>query len=91
MSGGFNAARRRTNFAGSGLSGVSGGSEVISSTINNFGVSLDVSWELDVWGRVLAVTRAAVADVQAAQADYAGVRLSIPAYTTKAWLAAVIS
>ena len=87
MSGAFNAARQRTNLAGPGVPGITGGEEIISSTANNFGVSLDVSWEIDVWGRVRAATRAAVADVQATQADYAGARLSIAAQTTKAWLA----
>lgn len=87
VSGGFNASRQRTNQTGYGLSGISEGNEVESFTTNNLGVSLDLSWEVDVWGRVRAETRAAAADAQASQADYAGALLSIAAQTTKAWLA----
>jgi NodT family efflux transporter outer membrane factor (OMF) lipoprotein len=76
-SGSLAAARSRSN---------PGGSAVRSS---NFGVSLDISWELDVWGRIRSGVRASVADLQAVQADYAGARLSLTAQTAKAWFAVV--
>lgn len=87
VSGGFNAARQQTNLSGSGFSGIIESEEAVRFRTNTFGVSMDVSWEVDVWDRVRAATRATVADVQATQADYAGARLSIAAQTTKAWLA----
>lgn len=87
VSGGFNAARQQNNLSSFGFPGIIGNGEAISFTTNTFGVSMDVSWEVDVWGRVRAATRAAVADVQVTQADYAGARQSIAAQATKAWLA----
>jgi NodT family efflux transporter outer membrane factor (OMF) lipoprotein len=87
LSGGFDAARQRTNLVGNGFSDIAGGEEVVSTTTNSYGVSLDISWELDLWGRVRAQTRAAIAEVQLAQADLAGALLSIAAQSAKAWLA----
>jgi NodT family efflux transporter outer membrane factor (OMF) lipoprotein len=49
---------------------------------------VDISWEADLWGRLRAATRAAVADAQAADADYHAAQLSLSGQTTKAWLAA---
>jgi NodT family efflux transporter outer membrane factor (OMF) lipoprotein len=48
-----------------------------------------VSWELDLWGRLGAQEAAALADLQASQADYAGARLSLIAQTTKIYFSAV--
>jgi NodT family efflux transporter outer membrane factor (OMF) lipoprotein len=56
---------------------------------NTYGVSLDVSWEVDLWGRLRTQRSAAAADLQAAVADYRGARLSIAAQAMKAWFAAV--
>jgi NodT family efflux transporter outer membrane factor (OMF) lipoprotein len=51
----------------------------------NYGLSLDASWEIDLWGRIRAGARAAVAEMQATEADWRGARLSIAAQTAKIW------
>jgi len=51
--------------------------------------ALQVSWELDVWGRVRAETAAAEAGFAAATADYEFARLSLKAQIAKSWFAAV--
>lgn len=51
--------------------------------------ALQVSWELDVWGRVRAETAAAEAGYEAATADYEFARLSLKAQIAKTWFAAV--
>jgi NodT family efflux transporter outer membrane factor (OMF) lipoprotein len=50
-------------------------------------VSVDLSWEIDLWGRLSAQARQGLAAFQASQADYQGVRLSIAGQTAKAWFA----
>ncbi len=82
---GLNGARQRANFVGLPFPG--GGDEVISSTYENFGVSLDVTWELDLWERLRSTTRAALADFQAAGYEYEGAYLSIAGQTVKACFA----
>ncbi|MDX2234982.1 MAG: efflux transporter outer membrane subunit [Hyphomonadaceae bacterium] len=47
---------------------------------------LSTTWEADVWGRVLDRTRAQFADSRAANADFAGARLSIAGQTSRAWI-----
>ena len=83
---GFSASRRKQNFIGLPIPG-SGG--VTTSTANSFGVSVNLSWEIDLWGRLRAGQAAALADLQAAQADQTGARLSLAAQTARAWFAAV--
>ena len=47
--------------------------------------SLDLSWEIDVWGRLRDSASASIADYEAATADLAGARLSLAANTAKFW------
>ena len=47
-----NAARRKQNFIGLPIPGA--GDEVLSTTATTYGVSLNISWELDLWGRIRA-------------------------------------
>ena len=61
---------------------------MLSTISTNLGVSLDVSWEADLWGRLRAGSRAALADLQSAAADLRGAQLSIAGQTTKAYFAA---
>jgi outer membrane protein, multidrug efflux system len=56
---------------------------------NTTQAALQVSWELDVWGRVRAETAAAEAGYEAATADYEFARLSLKAQIAKTWFAAV--
>ena len=81
---GLQAARGKQNFIGLPLPG---SDEVLSTTTSNFGVSVDISWEVDLWGRIRAGARAAVADFEAVRADLRGARQSIAAQTAKAWFA----
>jgi NodT family efflux transporter outer membrane factor (OMF) lipoprotein len=57
----------------------------------SYGVSLDVAWEIDLWGRLRNQKSAAAADLQAAAAEYHGARLSLAGQTIKAWFAVVES
>lgn len=84
---GFNGSRRKQNFIGFPIPGSAG--RVLSTVSANIGVSLDTTWEADLWGRLRAGARASLADLQATAADYRGAQLSIAGQTVKAWLAAV--
>lgn len=66
-----------------------GGGGVPSSTTTTFGLSLSVRWELDLWGRVRAGESAAIADVEAARADFVAAQLSLIGQACRAWFAAV--
>jgi NodT family efflux transporter outer membrane factor (OMF) lipoprotein len=93
---GASASRNRQSFIGfpvpedpmSGDPVSDGDQEVVSSTFTNLGTSLNISWEADLWGRLRAASRAAVADAQAMEAEYQAASLSLAGQTTKAWLAA---
>jgi NodT family efflux transporter outer membrane factor (OMF) lipoprotein len=82
---GLNGRRNKQNFIGLPIPGLEGG--VLSRRFTSFGVSLDVSWELDVWDRLGARARAGIADLQAATADFRGAQLSVAGQTMKAWFA----
>ena len=82
----FSGSRRKQNFIGFPISGREG--FVLSTISTNLGVSLDVSWEADLWGHLRAGSRAALADLQSAAADLRGAQLSIAGQTTKAYFAA---
>jgi NodT family efflux transporter outer membrane factor (OMF) lipoprotein len=83
----FSASRQKRVFVGFPFGGLDNG--IPSSTTNLFGVSLDVSWELDFWGRIRAMKSAATADFQASRADLIGFQISLAGQTAKAWFAAV--
>jgi NodT family efflux transporter outer membrane factor (OMF) lipoprotein len=73
--------------AGAGASsegGYEGGDAITTS-----GVSLDVSWEIDLWGGIRAGKAAGLADYEAAGSQYDFARLSLAAQTAKAWFLAV--
>ena len=48
-------------------------------------LSLDASWEMDLWGRLTNLHQAAIEDYEAELANYRGARLSLAANTAKAW------
>ncbi len=81
----FNGSRGKRNFVGFPIPGGEG--DVLSTTSTTLGVSLDLSWEIDLWGRLSARAREGVASYQASRADLAGVRLSVAGQTAKAWFA----
>ena len=85
VQGTFNGSRRKQNFVGFPIPGAE--ETVLSTVSTNYGISLDVSWEIDLWGRLRNTARAALADLQASAADLRGAQLSIAGQTTKAWFA----
>jgi NodT family efflux transporter outer membrane factor (OMF) lipoprotein len=85
ITGGWSGSGQKQNFIGLPIPGMEG--EVLSRTFKSSGVSLDVSWEPDVWKRVSAGKQAAIADYEAAEADLWAARLSLVAQTSKAWFA----
>lgn len=62
------------------------GAGVLSSLSNNFALSLDASWEIDLWNRLGERERAALADLQASRADLAGARLSVAGRVARTWI-----
>jgi len=85
VSAGLSGLRAKRNFVGFPIPG--GEDRVLSTISSNFGVSVDLSWEIDLWGRLSAQAREGIAAFQASQADYEGMRLSIAGQTAKAWFA----
>jgi multidrug efflux system outer membrane protein len=65
------------------------GGDIITVRSEQYGVSLDMSWEIDLWGRIRKGEEAALADLGASWADLAAVRMSIAAQTTKAYFALI--
>lgn len=58
-------------------------------TAETYGLSARFAWEIDLWGKLRNGYKAALADEEAAIADYLAARLSIAARTAKAWYAAI--
>jgi NodT family efflux transporter outer membrane factor (OMF) lipoprotein len=85
---GLSASRQRQNFIGFPDFGAGALPEVLSTTFERYGVSVDTSWEADLWGRLRAGARASLAQWQAADAELRGARLSLAAQTARAWFAA---
>jgi NodT family efflux transporter outer membrane factor (OMF) lipoprotein len=82
LSAGFGAQRQRQNFIGFP---VPGGDDVRSSHATSLGVSLDLTWELDLWGRLRAGAEGARADFEGALADYQAASLSLMGQAVKLW------
>lgn len=80
-------SRRRQSFIGFPIPG--GGRDVLTSTTTNNGVSLNLSWEVDLWGRLRAGKKAVLADAMAASADLRGARLSLAAQTARGYFAVI--
>ncbi|MCH7666260.1 MAG: efflux transporter outer membrane subunit [Acidobacteria bacterium] len=76
-------ARRQQNFIGFPIPGSEDG--VLTSTSTTLGASLNVSWEVDLWGRIRDGRLAAQAGAEAAVHDLDAARLSITGQTAKAW------
>jgi NodT family efflux transporter outer membrane factor (OMF) lipoprotein len=53
---------------------------------NNFSLSANAAWELDLWGRLATATQGAQASVQASADDLAAARLSARAALTQAYM-----
>ena len=58
-------------------------------TSTNLTLGAQVSWELDVWGRLRSGQRAAIAGAQAVEADFRAAQESLAAATAKAYFTAI--
>ncbi|MEM6703795.1 MAG: efflux transporter outer membrane subunit [Acidobacteriota bacterium] len=85
---GTDASRRQQNFIGFPIPGAEEG-QVLSTTATFSNLSLNASWEADLWGRLRAQKQAGLASALAAEADLAAARLSLAGQAAKAWLALV--
>ncbi|MDX1497915.1 MAG: efflux transporter outer membrane subunit [Salinisphaeraceae bacterium] len=56
---------------------------------NDFGLQAQLSWELDLWGRLSNQTQAAFFDYRASEADLAALRLSLAANVARGWYDAI--
>ena len=84
-SAGVDASRRRQSFLGFPIPGAE--DRVLTTTTTTLSAMLNVSWEVDLWGRVRAARRAATASHRASSANGAAAYLSLTGQTAKAWLA----
>jgi outer membrane protein, multidrug efflux system len=85
----FQPVRSKRNFIGFPIFGSGGGSEggVQSNHVTQFDLGMPVNWELDVWGRIKNARTAALAGVQAAEADQQAARLSLAAEVARVYFA----
>lgn len=65
-----------------------GGPTLTELETQRIGVSLNLQWEIDLWGRVRAAQTAAIADRQGTEAAYYGARLSLIAQVSKGYFTA---
>lgn len=80
---GLELTRARRNWIGLPLPGAP---EVLSTTISQDGLGMDLSWEADLWGRLAAAERAAIADAEASASDGRAVGLALAGQTARSWL-----
>ncbi len=73
LSASFEAARSQQQIAG------------VTSKGDDYSLQATLGWELDIWQRLGNRTRAAVLDVESAQADLAAARLSLAANVARGW------
>ncbi len=63
----------------------------IKANSTTYGASLDLSWEVDVWGRLRYAKRGATETARASAEDFVAARRSLAAQVAKAWFAAAES
>ena len=85
----LNGGRRRQNFIGLPIPGSEG--NVLSTTTTSWSTNLNVSWEVDLWGRLRAARAGALTTYAATELDYTAGRLSLAGQTAKAWFAVLES
>lgn len=83
IAGNVGGSRRKVNFIGFPFDG--GGSEVVSNRSESFELLLDLSWEIDLWGRLKNRHQAAINDWEATQAELRGALLALAAETARNW------
>ena len=80
---GFDASRAQRNFIGFPIPGQE--AKVLTTTTTSMSAGLNISWEIDLWGRLRAQGSAGLANLEAAEADFVGAQLSLAGQTAKAW------
>ena len=55
------------------------------ASAESYGLGVDLSWEIDLWGRLRASINAADADLVASEAELASAQLALAAQTASAW------
>ncbi len=86
VSASLGAGRSRTNLIGLPIPGAP---SVLPITNSQANLGLNLSWELDLWGRIDAEEDAALAQWQAGTAEWQGAQLSLAGQASKVWFAAV--
>jgi NodT family efflux transporter outer membrane factor (OMF) lipoprotein len=76
------AGRARSNFP-------DGSGGTAKSVDNSFNVSANLSWEIDVWGKLSKERRAALADFEAEATTYQAAQLSLAGRTAQAWFSII--
>jgi NodT family efflux transporter outer membrane factor (OMF) lipoprotein len=66
-----------------------GSANTSSTDVSNQTLSAQINWEVDLWGRISAGNRAAVASAQAAETDYQFAQYSLAAATSKAYFISI--
>jgi NodT family efflux transporter outer membrane factor (OMF) lipoprotein len=82
------SSRRRQNFIGLPLPGAAG---VVSSTSTQHSGLLNLSWELDLWGRLKDLQHAGLAQLAAGEADLEGARLLLTTQAARLYFQALES
>lgn len=82
---GVNYSRQKTLFLG--LPTGANPEDIIGNTYNQWGAGVDLSWELDLWGKLAAGVEGFDAELEATYADLQAARLSIAAQVTISWFA----
>lgn len=83
LAGEFSGRRSEQKFVGFPFAG--GG--VPGALSSQFGVALNASWEVDLWGKLRAGHEASIADLQARQLESEAAQVSLAAQVAKAWFA----
>lgn len=78
----LNTTNQRMNFIGLPILG----GNVLTSRSESHGISLSSSWEVDLWRRLRAGEKRALADSSAAHADLWAARQSLAAQVVKIWI-----
>jgi len=63
--------------------------ENVSFTSENYGLNMNVSWELDLWGKLSDSREVAETSLEASVEDYRAARLSLAGQVAKAWYSAI--
>ncbi|MEC8420282.1 MAG: TolC family protein [Verrucomicrobiota bacterium] len=83
---GMNGSRSKRNLIGFGFPNGS-----TSFTTESFSSGINLSWEIDLWGKLRDQRNSAKKRFEGAQADYEGARLSLAGQVARAWYGIVES